>query len=217
MLRLRCPTPRYAHRPRRNNHFKQYPPPPPLSPSFPSHILTTNQTVKAYLTPSPSNSPSPNAILILTDVYGYTFPNTRLIADAFASLGYFTVIPDLFRGSEVPFPPPSDFNLQEYIKNTMPRVDSVDPIIEQTIRWLKGEKGVKKVGAVGYCFGGKYVCRWLKGEGGVDAGYVAHPSFVDREEVEGVTGALSVAAARKSSVPTKSSSYTCTIFRQGQC
>jgi dienelactone hydrolase len=121
-----------------------------------------------------------------------------LIADAFVSLGYLTVIPDLFNGAEVPFPPPQDFNLQSYIKNTMPRVDSVDPIIEQTIKWLRDVKGVKKVGAVGYCFGGKYVCRWLKGERGVDAGYVAHPSFVDESEVRGVEGALSIAAARKS-------------------
>jgi dienelactone hydrolase len=34
-------------------------------------------------------------------VYGFTFPNTRLIADQFATKGYFTVVPDLFHGAEV--------------------------------------------------------------------------------------------------------------------
>jgi hypothetical protein len=43
-------------------------------------------------------------------------------------------------------------------------------------------------------FGGKYVCRWLK-EGKLDVGYTAHPSFVDKEELEGIKGPLSIAAA----------------------
>jgi hypothetical protein len=38
------------------------------------------------------------------------------------------------------------------------------------------------------------VCRWLK-EGKLDVGYTAHPSFVDKEELEGIKGPLSIAAA----------------------
>lgn len=59
---------------------------------------------------------------------------------------------------------------------------------------MRGPLGCKRIGGAGYCFGGKYVCRFLK-EGKLDAGYTAHPSFVDAEEVEGVTGPLSIAAA----------------------
>jgi dienelactone hydrolase len=77
---------------------------------------------------------------------------------------------------------------------TMPRPGSVDPIIETTITWLKSEMGVSRIGGVGYCFGGKYVCRWLR-EGGLDAGYVAHPSFVDKDEVREINRPLSIAAA----------------------
>jgi dienelactone hydrolase len=106
------------------------------------------------------------------------------------------VVPDLFNGSEVTFPAPEDFNLQEYIDKTMPRVSTVDPIIASVIEALRGEMGVEKVGGVGYCFGGKYVCRWLKeGMQGLDVGYVAHPSFVDADEVKGIEGPLSIAAA----------------------
>lgn len=83
--------------------------------------------------------------------------------------------------------------------NTMPRIGTVDPIIESVVKVLREEMGVKRLGSVGYCFGGKYVCRWLsEGQGKVDVGYVAHPSFVDREEVQGVQGPLSIAAAGKS-------------------
>jgi dienelactone hydrolase len=73
-------------------------------------------------------------------------------------------------------------------------VETVDPIIASVMEAMRKEMGVKRLGGVGYCFGGKYVCRWLR-EGGLDAGFVAHPSFVDVSEVKGVKGPLSIAAA----------------------
>jgi hypothetical protein len=40
------------------------------------------------------------------------------------------------------------------------------------------------------------VCRWLReGADKLDVGFTGHPSFVAREEVEGVRGPLSIAAA----------------------
>ncbi|KAH5734214.1 hypothetical protein HBI17_202910 [Parastagonospora nodorum] len=160
-------------------------------------IKTIGKT-QAYLS-YPKDSSTHHAILLLTDVYGYTFPNTRLIADQFAARGYFTIIPDLFQGREVSFPAPDDFNLQTYIHNVMPRVETVDPIIRSVIEDMRNEMGVQKLGGVGYCFGGKYVCRWLK-EGGLDAGFVAHPSFVDGEELKGVKGPMSIAAAESDDI-----------------
>lgn len=99
-----------------------------------------------------------------------------------------------FNGNQVPFPAPPSFSLQEYIATKMPRVTTVDPMFEKVIRYLRTELGVKRLGGVGYCFGGKYVCRWLK-DGGLDAGFTAHPSFVDADEVRGIQGPLSIAAA----------------------
>ena len=166
---------------------------PSQSLSHPIPQLTYQKKAQAYLS-YPKDSSTHHAILLLTDVYGYMFPNTRLIADQFAARGYFTIIPDLFQGREVSFPAPDDFNLQTYIHNVMPRVETVDPIIRSVIEDMRNEMGVQKLGGVGYCFGGKYVCRWLK-EGGLDAGFVAHPSFVDGEELKGVKGPMSIAAA----------------------
>ncbi|KAA8627057.1 alpha/beta-hydrolase [Pyrenophora tritici-repentis] len=132
----------------------------------------------------------------MTDIFGPTFPNTQLLADAFALSGYLVLIPDVFCGRELTFPIPPSFNLQHYIDMTMPRAETVDPIYKRVIQWLREERGVKRVGGVGYCFGGRYVCRWLaKAEGGLDAGFIAHPSFVNAEEVWGVNRPLSIAAA----------------------
>jgi hypothetical protein len=42
----------------------------------------------------------------------------------------------------------------------------------------------------------KYVVRFLKPEEGkVDVGYIAHPGFVELEELSAITGPLSIAAA----------------------
>jgi len=70
----------------------------------------------------------------------------------------------------------------------------VDPIVESTLKEMRGPLGCKRIGGIGYCFGGKYVCRFLR-EGSLDAGYTAHPSFVLSEELGGIKGPLSIAAA----------------------
>ncbi|KAK7184562.1 hypothetical protein DPSP01_009034 [Paraphaeosphaeria sporulosa] len=142
----------------------------------------------------PENKSTQNAIVIFTDILGIDFINVQLVADQFAANGYFTVVPDLFNGNVVPVNPPADFDLMKWVQTEMPHPPKVDPIVEATIRHLRGELGVKRLGGVGYCFGGKYVCRWLK-EGKLDVGYTAHPSFVSTEELEGIKGPLSIAAA----------------------
>jgi dienelactone hydrolase len=64
---------------------------------------------------------------------------------------------------------------------------------------MRGDLGVKKIGGVGYCFGGKYVPRWLTGNGeGIDIGFIAHPSNLNEAEISGVKSGLSIAAGSKS-------------------
>ena len=97
---------------------------------------------------------------------------------------------------------PADFDFPSWKATKMPRENDVDPIFKETIKYLRGELGVKRLGGVGYCFGGKYVCRWLK-PGGLDAGFTAHPSFVEVEELKGIQGPLSIAAAGELSISTR--------------
>lgn len=73
-------------------------------------------------------------------------------------------------------------------------VQTVDPVIAKSIEEMRTKYGVKNLGAAGYCFGAKYVCRFLK-PGRIDAGYCAHPSFVDKEELEAIEGPLAISAA----------------------
>jgi dienelactone hydrolase len=57
------------------------------------------------------------------------------------------------------------------------------------------------LGAIGYCFGSKYAVRFLKaGEARVNAAFIAHPSFIDSDELGGIAGPLSIAAAEKDDI-----------------
>ena len=76
----------------------------------------------------------------------------------------------------------------------------VDPIIEATIRAMREDCGVKKLGGVGYCLGAKYVCQYLAKGKGVEAGFIAHPSATTEDEIRAINGALSIAAAGQSTI-----------------
>jgi len=132
-----------------------------------------------------------NAVLILTDVIGHRFINAQLIADQFAANGYFVVMPDLFHGDAAPLNRPSDFDFEKWRRSH--DIERVTPVVEAALREIR-KAGVKKIGGVGYCFGAKYVVRYLK-PGDLDAGFVAHPSYVDMDEMKAIQGPLSIAAA----------------------
>jgi dienelactone hydrolase len=162
-------------------------------------ILTIDPPkVSTYIT-FPESKDTSTAIIILPDVIGHEFINAQLIADQFAANGYYVVMPDLFQGDPVKLNRPEDFDIMAWLQKGGPEgkghlPDQVDPIVESTLSYMK-EQGAKKIGAVGYCFGGKYVARFLAKGKGVDVGYTAHPSFVDEDEIKGMTGPLSIAAA----------------------
>jgi dienelactone hydrolase len=141
---------------------------------------------------SSSQSATPRAILFLTDACGLHV-HSRLLADTMSAAGQYTVVmPDLFHGEPHPYND-SSVDLYEWLAGHP--VERVDPVVQSMLEYIRGSLGFDRIGAVGYCFGAKYVVRWLGKAGGIDAGFVAHPSFVLKEELEGIKGPLSIAAA----------------------
>ncbi|KAJ5785232.1 uncharacterized protein N7503_010444 [Penicillium pulvis] len=147
--------------------------------------------ISTYIVYPPDKS-TKKAILIITDVIGHKFINAQLIADEFAAKGYFVVMPDMFNEDSVPLNRPEGFNIMDWVKNHSPL--QTEPIINTVLKEMREKLGCQRIGGVGYCFGGKYVCRYLR-PGQLDVGYIAHPTMLEGEELRGIQGPLSIAAA----------------------
>lgn len=158
----------------------------------PTGTLIKLGSIDAYVVePKGSVNHKDAAILFLPDVISI-WQNSKLVADQFAANGYYTVILDLFAGDPLALERPADFDFMGWLSKH--QVKDVEPIVELGLAHLK-EKGFKKIGSVGYCFGAKYTVRYMAKGRGVDVGYLAHPSFVDEAELAAITGPLSIAAA----------------------
>ncbi|KAL4863388.1 hypothetical protein BDV12DRAFT_189733 [Aspergillus spectabilis] len=153
---------------------------------------------------SPEDSSTERGILLLSDVFGHRFINSQLIADQLAANGYFVVMPDLFAGDSVALEEAASIDFTKwmnggYSDTKRPHLPpTIDPIVEACIVEMRTKYNIKNLGAIGYCFGSKYAIRFLKAaEIRVDVAFIAHPSFIDREELEAIAGPLAISAAEK--------------------
>jgi len=170
----------------------------------PTGKLETLEGVTTYVARPGSNAKSGVAILFLTDVFGYKFPNNQLLADDYARNGYLTIVPNIIHDDPVPAERPEGFDIMKWFAGEAPHgkephgPETVFPIVDKSISWLKSQ-GINKIGAVGYCYGAKHSIVKL-GKKEVDVVYVAHPSFVEESELEAIKGPLSIAAAETDSI-----------------
>lgn len=100
-------------------------------------------------------------------------------------------MPDIFRGD--PAPHDITFDAEEFLaKHTS---DVVDPIIDTSIRYMRDQLLFDRVAVTGYCFGGRYAFRSLAEGRGGNIVFAGHPSFLQDDEVSGISGPASIAAA----------------------
>ncbi|KAM0257766.1 hypothetical protein ACHAQJ_004217 [Trichoderma viride] len=165
-------------------------------------IIKIEGGIDAYLaTSAEENAHKGIGLLFAPEAMGI-YPNSQLLADSFAAKGYTTIIPDVFNGDAVPLNEFATIDLMSWLtkgsNGTNPHtVEHVDPIIIAGIKALK-ELGIHRIGGVGYCFGAKYVLRHFRN--GIDVAFIAHPSFVEEDELAGFAGPLSIAAAETDAI-----------------
>lgn len=106
-------------------------------------------------------------------------------------------MPDLFNGDPVPMTMTEgpQLNLAEWFaRHPMWQIDQV---VEQTLLYMEGQLGAMRIGAVGYCLGGKHVARFMANDKGIGMGFVAHPGNLTDEEVKAIAEPISIAAGGK--------------------
>ncbi|XP_056440297.1 carboxymethylenebutenolidase homolog isoform X1 [Gadus chalcogrammus] len=106
--------------------------------------------IKSYVV-KPSSG-ADKAVIVIHDIYGWTLPNTRYMADMLAENGYIAVCPDFYVGKD-PWSPTSDWSkFQEWCEDKKPTV--INREVEAVLRFLKEQCGVRLIGSVGFCWGG---------------------------------------------------------------
>ena len=97
------------------------------------------------------------AIVVIQEIFGVN-AGIRRKCDKLADEGYLAVAPDLFWRLEpgIELDPDVEPEFQQAL-DWMGKFDQDQGIrdIEATIHWIRNEAGVAKVGAVGYCLGGR--------------------------------------------------------------
>ncbi|EXJ59526.1 esterase/lipase [Cladophialophora psammophila CBS 110553] len=152
---------------------------------------TTLADKKAYVTGTNKDA----AVLIVHDIFGWTLNNTRLLADHYAEEADVTVyLPDFFAGEIVT--PDHLFGSGDHASTGPLDVgafigrhgkDIRQPEIFACAAALKKDLGYKKVGAIGFCYGGWAVFRLgAKGNNLVDCISTAHPSLLEKAEIDAV-------------------------------
>ncbi|KAI0766664.1 alpha/beta-hydrolase [Trametes elegans] len=143
----------------------------------PEGQTTTIGGVESYVATPTGDYPKDKVVLFLTDVFGLKLDNNRLLADDYARNGFRVVVPDLFEGDALPADAlnvPGAFDLGAWLgKHPAPHVAD---IVRKVLAALKAE-GVKRVGALGFCFGARPAFD-LAFAGELDAVAVAHPSLL---------------------------------------
>mmetsp|Transcript_6863 Transcript_6863/g.6165 ORF Transcript_6863/g.6165 Transcript_6863/m.6165 type:complete len:272 (+) Transcript_6863:3-818(+) len=165
-------------------------------------IIKINNLNCYYSAPPSSNDEKYPTIIYLTDAFGYTFINSQLLADTYAKNGFHVYIPDLHQGDsadpsllDVAERPNTSFFSPIYksfvfltylpgLINWLGRhgqsvtLPLSKPVYDEIIA-LSQKNGNGKVGAVGFCWGGRYAILAGGGENPVvDAFVAAHPSRV---------------------------------------
>ncbi|KAK9945382.1 hypothetical protein M0R45_010902 [Rubus argutus] len=162
--------------------------PPTRNSTYGAGSVTEIGGLKAYVT-GPSHSK--RALLLASDVYGFEAPNLRKIADKVArAAGFHVVVPDFFYGD--PYNPNNtQRNMSVWLQAHGSDKGFKDA--KHVIAALRN-KGVSRIGAAGFCWGGKVVVELSKTDY-IKAAVLLHPSRVTVDDIKEVKDPIAILSA----------------------
>jgi len=125
-----------------------------------------------------------SAVIVIHDVFGFKIPNCKYVVDFLAKSGFYAVMPDLYHGDGLDPDAGRDEKTMAWIgTKTSPEFwAKVQREVLAVVKYLKEDRGILKVGAIGFCWGGKgAVLAGASGE--LDAVVSLHGSFHKIEDV----------------------------------
>ncbi|KAI0205082.1 dienelactone hydrolase [Astrocystis sublimbata] len=142
------------------------------------------------------------AVLIIHDIFGWKYPNARLLADHYAREANVTVyLPDFFDGWVIDWELVEEERFDKIDMKAIAEANSREirgPEMEACARALKAEHGFKRVGSIGFCYGGWAVCQLAHKRHSpplVDAITMAHPSWLVKEDIDNLAVPIQVLSA----------------------
>jgi len=186
----------------------------------PTGKIETIDNLQTYVA-APKDGSKAKSIVFLVDIFGWEFKNVRLLADNYAKAGFYCYIPDIHQGGSLPIEFLDSVEPRMEIRQQLSLVDKTKatanvgmtlppwlvkhreavtkPLIDSFIKTIRADPGTGKVGALGFCWGGRYAI--LAAHGEVDAAVACHPSLVTIPgDFEPVTKPLSLAVGDEDSL-----------------
>ncbi|CCG80722.1 Dienelactone hydrolase family protein [Taphrina deformans PYCC 5710] len=164
---------------------------------------------------------SDKVVVMVSDVFGWELTNTRLLADDYAKHGFYVLLPDFFFGDSLDakvermLSPPESAPPRGFfqaISQTFTAAskggpwlfnhrDAVSkPIIDKFFTALRQDLPTAKIGAVGFCWGGRHVVLLTHADSSVqvDCVVACHPSMLSVPgDIQKVTKPLSIQVGDK--------------------
>jgi len=174
-----------------------------LDEGTPSGHVEKLDGIDCYVSAPPSSSAvSDKAVIICTDVFGWEIINCKLIADVFAKEGYYSVVPN-YIVNPVPRHVLETFDqdtsnlgytgaawrytslflsMMRYFPMFLwnNKAKNGADIIAKVAKCIRANKGIKKIAAIGYCWGGSTLIELAKSTSSkaVDVYCIVHPGKV---------------------------------------
>lgn len=125
-------------------------------------------------------------------ISGYEAPNLRKLADKVAAAGFLVVVPDLLYGDYI-----VDFHNPQFDREAWRKAHGTDKASEDVkplIAALKS-KGVKSIGAAGFCWGGVVVVKLAISSSDIQAAVILHPGPISDNEINEVRIPIAILGA----------------------